>query len=216
MKSTRTWIILGILIVGPVIWGLMWYRAEGRLIPLQIYGDEEMDGTVTPWVIRDFQLIDQDSQLFTRADLEGKIVVANFFYATCPKICPRMTNEIKLVAHKYLEHPDVVFVSHSVNPEYDTVAALKAYSAKFNYPTSKWRFVTGSKKEIYDLAENHYRAVATKASGPDDFIHSTTVVLLDKEMRIRGFFESIDNPSFYNDLKGAIQALLKEYKMREK
>lgn len=207
-------LILGILVVGPILWGLLWYRAEGKLTPLPIYGDEEMDGSITPWEIRDFKLTDQNGEPFTKADLEGKIVVANFFYATCPEVCPRMNKEIQLVAYKYSQDTSVLFVSHTVNPAHDSVAVLKEYSRRFNFPDDRWKFLTGSKQEIYDLAENHYRAVAVKSDGPDDFIHSTTVVLLDKEQRIRGFFESMNNPKFFREVKGAIQVLNKEYKLQ--
>jgi len=213
--NKRKALILGLIVIGPILWGILWYRAEGKLKPLQIYGDQEMDGSTTPWVIPDFKLIDQNGDTVTKADLKDKIVVANFFYATCPEVCPRMNKEIQLVAYKFTQHPDVLFLSHSVNPEYDTASVLKEYSRRFNLPDDKWKFLTGSKREIYDLAENHYRAVAVKSDGADDFIHSTTVVLLDKEQRIRGFFESMDNPKFFNDVKGAIQVLIKEYKLQE-
>jgi len=215
VKSSRTKLLLGLLVLGPVIWGLLWYRGEGKLIPLPIYSDTEMDGSETPWVIRDFSLLDQDSNVVTLADLKGKIVIANFFYATCPNICPRMNKEINYLASKFSNNPNIILVSHSVNPEYDTVPVMKDYALQFNFPTEKWRFLTGKKSEVYDLAENYYKAVAVKADGPDDFIHTTTVVLLDKESRIRGFFESIDNSRFNRDLKGAIQALIKEYKIQD-
>lgn len=214
MKSTRTKFLLGLLVLGPLIWGLLWYRGEGKLIPLPVFGDTEMDGSNTPWKIRDFNLLDQDSNAVGIDDIKGKIVVANFFYATCPNICPKMNKEMNWVAHKFSNNPDILFVSHTVNPESDTVSVMREYAAKYNYPIDKWKFLTGAKNEIYDLAENYYKAVAVKADGPDDFIHTTTVVLLDKDAQIRGFFESIDNPLFHRELKGAIQALIKEYKIQ--
>lgn len=173
-----------------------------------------MDGTEVPWKIRDFSLIDQDSNVVGLKDFDDKIIVANFFYATCPKVCPKMNEELQLVAYKLTKQEDVVFLSHSVNPEADSVPVMKEYAARYNFPTSKWKFLTGEKKEIYDLAQSYYRVVNVKVDGPDEFIHSTVVALIDKDRHVRGYFESMNNPTFFRDLTGAIQALRKEYHLQ--
>ncbi|MBI1305444.1 MAG: redoxin domain-containing protein [Bacteroidetes bacterium] len=210
MKLSRSQIYLAILFLAPVVIYFIWKGADERLTPLPVLGDTEMDETHTPWVVRDFTVTDQDSNVLSLADFNDKIVVANFFYATCPSICPRMNNNLHLVVEKFRKLDDVIFISHSVNPDHDSVPVLKKYSARYAYPTSKWHFVTGRKAEIYDLAENSYHVVAPSPDGEYDFIHSTQIVLLDKQHRVRGIFESNNNPTFYSELRDAIKALLAE------
>lgn len=208
LKKSRIFIVL--LLVVPVIWILIWKAGEHFMTPPEIMGQEEMDGTFTPFIIPDFRFTNQDSQTVTLANFENQIMVVNFFYATCPKICPKMQNNVHLVVNKFRDNPAVAFLSHTVNPESDSVPVLNKYAEKYGYPSEKWQFVTGEKQEIYRMAENHYRVVSTKSDGQADFIHSTVTVLVDKERRIRGYFESIDNPAFYEELSGAIKALIKE------
>lgn len=211
MKNTRGKILLATLLLIPVLLFFLWRNAEERYTPLEIYGDIEMDGSRTPWTLRNFKLIDHQGDTLNLANFDNKIIVANFFYATCPSICPSMNNNLRLTVEKYKDNPEVVFISHTVNPEQDSVSALNEYAARYGYPASKWHFVTGSKQEIYDLAENHYHVVSAAEDGAHDFIHSTTIVLIDKEKRVRGYFESNNNPIFYKELKDGIRVLLAEY-----
>jgi protein SCO1 len=215
MKHAKGKILLFFLFLVPIALFFLWKNAEERFTPLELYGDMEADSTITPWTLRDFTLINQDSDTLHLKDLEDKIIVANFFYATCPTICPQMNSNLRLSVEKYRDQEDVVFISHTVNPHEDNVDTLKEYSNRYGYATDKWHFVTGYKSEIYDLAKNSYHVVTAAPSGENDFIHSTTIVLIDKERRVRGFYESNNNPMFYKELKDGIRVLLREYHMNK-
>lgn len=215
MAKYKSRIVILLLFLVPVFWILIWKTGEHVLEPAEIFGQEEMDGTFTPYIIPDFEFINQDSELISLSNFEDQIMVVNFFYATCPKVCPKMQNNVHLVVNKFKENPGVAFLSHTVNPEKDSIPVLKKYAEKYGYPTSKWQFVTGDKQSIYRMAEEHYRVVSTRSDGQADFIHSTMTVLIDKDRRIRGYFESIDNTAFYDELSNAIKAVLKEYRDKE-
>lgn len=215
MKLKRSQIILILFLTIPLLFVLFLKFGDYKLKPLPVYGDMQMDSTSIPWVIRDFQLTNQDGNLITQDSLEGKVIVANFFYATCPKICPNMNSNLRLAVDKFKNNPRVVFLSHTVDPEEDSVEVLKDYAYRFgNYSTSKWQFLTGSKNEIYDLAEHYYHVVEPRPAGVE-FIHSSKVVIVDPDKHVRGFFESQENPMFANEVKDAIRAVVKEFHDKE-
>jgi len=211
MKLRKSQWLLILFVSVPLLFVLFLKFGKYHVKPLPVYGDVQMDSTTIPWEIRDFSLVNQDSQTITLDSLEGKVIVANFFYATCPEICPRMNCNLRLAVEKYKNNPRVVFVSYTVDPETDSVAVLKEYSERYGrYDTNKWQFLTGSKKEIYDLAENYFHVVEPREEGVE-FIHSQKVVVVDPDKHVRGFFESQENPMFAKELKDAIQAVLKEF-----
>ena len=211
MNKYRGKIIILILLLVPVAVYFLWKSAETGYTPLEVIGIEELDGSITPFTIGEFELVNQDSQIVNQDSFEDKIMVANFFYATCPSICPRMNNALRLVVHKFKDRDDLVFVSHTVNPEHDSVHILKEYAAKYGYPTSKWQFLTGSRSVLYDLGVNQYHVNKTERIDENDFLHSTIVVLVDPDKRIRGYFEANENPKFVNELSDAIKVLRREY-----
>lgn len=215
MKQRRSRILLLLFVFLPLLFVLALKLGDHKLKPLPVYGDMQMDSTTAPWVIRDFKLVNHLGDTITRDSLDGKVVVVNFFYATCPEICPRMNSNVALVVNKFKKNPRVMFVSHTVNPEDDSVSVLKEYSEKFgNHPASKWQFVTGSKSEIYDLAEYYYHVVEPRPAGVE-YIHSTKTVLIDPDKHVRGFFETDNNPEFASELKAAVRAVIKEFHDKE-
>ncbi len=211
MKNVKGKVLLFILFLVPILLFLVWKNAKERYTPLEVHGDVEADGSLSPWTLRDFTLFDQDGDTVNLNTFDNQIIVANFFYATCPNICPKMNNNLRLVVEKYRNSDEISFISHSVDPDQDNVDSLKKYSKIYGYSTAKWRFLTGYKTEIYDLAENSYHIVAASPDGEHDFIHSTITVLIDKERRVRGFYESYNNPMFVKELKDGIKVLLAEY-----
>lgn len=133
-------------------------------------------------------------------DLEGKIVVVNFFFTTCPTICPRLTRNMKLLQNAFRPTPmkkndkSVQFVSISVNPERDTAHALFEYAKKYNADMNSWWFLTGDKKALYNYARNELHLVSPEGNGgADDFIHSQQIVLLDVDRNIRGYYNGLDS-----------------------
>lgn len=209
MGSGRSRIYLILLILVPVIWVLIWKQGQHSHSTLPVYGDIEMNGDTIPYIIPSFSFTDQNGSVVTEKNFDNTIYVANFFFATCPDVCPEMNQNMSMVYDKFKEYPDVKFISHTVHPEHDSVAILKDYSDKLNAEAGKWYFVTGKKSEIYNLAENFYRVTATKGSKPADFIHSELLVLIDEKKQVRGYYESRDFDQIKKLMDG-IKVLLKE------
>lgn len=158
-----------------------------------------------------FKLVDQDGNETTENDFNGKIYVADFFFVTCPTICPKMTAQMDRVYQKFHDNPDIMFLSHTVMPEADSVSVLKAYADKMNVKSNKWKFVTGDKKQIYSLARKTYFAAVTEGDGGEnDFIHTENFVLVDKKKRLRGFYDGTSQEDVDRLIKD-ISALLYEY-----
>ena len=140
--------------------------------------------------ISDFSLLNQNGKTITQKDYEGKIYVADFFFTTCPSICPIMTKNMVAIQDVILDDDDVLLLSHSVTPQIDSVPQLKRYAVEKGVDDAKWNLVTGDKKQIYDLARKSYFAVLTDGDGgPFDMIHTENFVLVDKERRIRGTYD---------------------------
>jgi protein SCO1/2 len=143
--------------------------------------------------IADFSLTNQNGETITNKDYEGKIYIADFFFTRCKTICIAMAyNMSELQAH-YKEDADVMFLSHSVTPVMDSVPVLKAYADNKGVIDGKWNVTTGSKKHIYDLARKSYFAVLDEGNGDEnDFIHTEQFVLVDKDRRIRGYYDGTE------------------------
>jgi len=140
--------------------------------------------------IADFRLINQNGDTITQNDYKDKIYVADFFFTTCPSICPIMTKNMAQIQASILEDDEVMLLSHSVTPKIDSVPQLKKYALKKGVIDEKWNLVTGDKKQIYELARKSYLAAKTDGDGgPYDMIHTENFVLVDKERRIRGFYD---------------------------
>lgn len=140
--------------------------------------------------ISDFSLVDQRGDTLHLADLEGRIVVADFFFTTCATICPKMSVQMARVQDAFRDEPRVVLLSHSVTPEADSVPALAAYAERYGAITGRWHFLTGDRKQIYALARRSYFAALDQGDGgPDDFVHTENFVLVDPAHRIRGFYD---------------------------
>jgi len=140
--------------------------------------------------IADFKLINQNGDTITQADYANKIYIADFFFTTCPTICPVMTANMADIQQIIKGDEEVLLLSHSVTPEIDSVQQLKKYALEKGVIDAKWNLVTGDKKQIYELARKSYLAVLTDGDGgPYDMIHTENFILVDKERRIRGFYD---------------------------
>ncbi len=191
---------------------LLWSSCnDGPLRTLPIYGPTNEE-TKASHHVQPFSLIDQNGDTVTNHTFDGKIYVADFFFTTCRSICPVMSTQMERVAEKYANNPNVLIISHSVNPEYDTPSVLKEYADMHHAVSGKWFFVTGDKKHIYDLARTSYLSIASKGDGgPDDFIHTQNFALVDKDKRIRGYYDGTDSTDV-NRLLTDIDLLLQEKK----
>ncbi len=140
--------------------------------------------------IADFSLLNQNGDTITQENYRDKIYVADFFFTTCPTICPIMTANLVEVQAAIANDSEVLLLSHSVTPEIDSVAQLKKYAVEKGVNDAIWNLVTGDKKQIYELARKSYLAVQEDGDGgPFDMIHTENFILVDKQRRIRGFYD---------------------------
>ena len=143
--------------------------------------------------IAPFTLTNQNGKIVTEQDYDNKIYVADFFFTTCPTICPKMTENMGQLQNEFLEDSQIKFISFSVTPQVDSVQQLKKYAIEKGVNDSKWNLVTGNKKEIYSLARKSYLAVKDDGDGGQfDMIHTENFILVDPEKRIRGFYDGTD------------------------
>jgi len=154
--------------------------------------------------IADFKLKNQNNKWVTQNTFENKIYVADFFFTTCPSICPIMTENMSFIQNTFKNDSSVLLLSHSVTPKIDSVAQLKKYALEKGIIDEKWHLVTGPKKEIYDLARQSYLAVKTNVDGNlYDMIHTENFILIDPDKRIRGFYDGTvkeDMKEIQNDI----------------
>ncbi len=141
-------------------------------------------------VIPAFSFVNQDGKTVTQKDFDGKIYVADFFFVTCPTICPIMKKNMLEVYQAYKNSPDIRILSHSIDPEHDTPAVLKQYAQDIGATGDTWQFVTGDREAIYEIGEKHYLVTAkADSSAPGGYIHSGAFVLVDKDKHIRGMYD---------------------------
>jgi protein SCO1/2 len=164
--------------------------------------------------IGEFSLINQDGENITLADVKGKVFVAEYFFTTCMTICPKMTEQMTRVQAAFRNNENVKMLSFTVNPEYDDVAILKEYSEKYNALAGQWHFLTGTKEELYGLARKSFFVLkpaeaANLGDAGSDFIHTNNFVLVDRQLRIRGYYDGT-SPDEVSELIADIQLLLKE------
>lgn len=201
-----------IILAFPVAFWLIISRGENHLKRLPVIGpvDIAANGDTLYHTIGDFALQNQEGKTVTRADLDGKIFVANFFFASCPSICPKMNGNFRKVQEAFKGSDEVRMLSYSVDPENDSVPALKAYSEKMVADNALWWFLTGSKDSIYNLARESFLVPAAAGKTPKDFFHSEQLILVDKEKRIRGLYDGMD-PISVDTLIAEMKVLLHEY-----
>lgn len=158
---------------------------------LPYYGPKGNNGEA--FYVKSFNLLNQDSVMLNQTAYKGKIYVADFFFTTCLGICPIMTEGMIRVHKQYKDNPDFMIISHTVDPEHDRPYVLKQYAENRSIDTQKWNFVTGTKKEIYDLARYSYLVDASEGdNGPNDFVHTENFALVDRAGRIRGYYDGTD------------------------
>lgn len=152
--------------------------------------DESVQGVKENHKISSFKLINQLGDTITEKNFEDKIYVADFFFTRCMGICPKMSKQMDRAAQELKNEKEVMFLSHSVTPESDSVPVLADYAELYGANPDQWMLATGDKKEIYKLARKSYFAVTTEGTGDStDFIHTENFILVDKNKRIRGFYD---------------------------
>ncbi|WP_152287238.1 SCO family protein [Flavicella marina] len=161
--------------------------------------------------ISNFTTVNQDGDIVNSATFEDKIYVTDFFFTSCPGICPRMTANMKEIQDAFLNEKDLLLLSHSVTPEKDSVSVLKNYAVNKGAIAGKWHLVTGERTTIYRLGREQYFVENDLGTIKDvnDFLHTENFLLIDKNKHIRGIYNGLNRASI-NQLKIDIQTLLKE------
>jgi protein SCO1/2 len=178
---------------------------------LPILGEKtEQNGEVIYHSIPDFEFVDQDSQLVTNATFEDKIYVVDFFFTSCPTICPKVKQQMLRIYDRFAEEPNLVFLSHSIDTKRDTVARLKKYADGLAIETDRWHLVTGDKDKIYEIADDYFSIAIEDPDAPGGFDHSGNLILVDWNRHVRSFANGTD-PNKVDQFMKDIEVLLKEY-----
>lgn len=218
--KTKTWVVtLAIFVVILGVGMAVAYPLLKSVKTLKVYQpsdinpklvDKSKQNVQKDHTVADFKLVNQLGDTITQADFENKIYVADFFFATCPSICPIMSGNISVLQEKFADRPEVMFLSHSVTPDIDSVAALREYGELYDANPERWMLVTGDKKDIYELARKSYFAVLDEGDGgKQDFIHTENFILVDKDRRLRGFYDGTSEADMQR-LADEIEILLDE------
>ncbi|MEX8547950.1 MAG: SCO family protein [Mucilaginibacter sp.] len=176
------------------------HKNNGKKLP--IYGERQpitktIDGKqITDTVyatIPPFSFVDQNRQTIGENDLRGKTYVADFFFTSCPSICPTMQRNMLSVFKAYQGKPDFKLVSFTIDPRHDTIPVLKNYAEKLGAKADQWYFLLGKKEEVYQLAEKNYLvSVSEDKRAPGGYVHQGWLVLVDKKGRVRGAYDGTD------------------------
>jgi protein SCO1/2 len=162
--------------------------------------------------VQDFSFVDQDGDRITNKNVEGKVYVAEFFFTTCPGICPKMNANLRPIYDRYIHEPQFLILSHTVNPSTDTVARLKVYADSLGVNAHHWIFLTGKKDSLYRAARMSYLLDDPKNNiSPLDeqFIHTQYFALVDKNGNVRSIIDGLKKDELA-EMQKQIDALLRE------
>ena len=210
-RGLKTTIILFLILVVPAVGYLLLRTGTNHFKPLPIFGERyEEAGDTVYHTVGDFAFINQYGDTVSSNSLKGNIKIVNFFFTDCKTICPKMSSQLERVQKKTQTVDNIVILSHTVNPESDSVPVLMKYAEMHGPMKNKWHFLTGPKNEIYDLARRGYLVTALQGDGgPNDFIHTGMFVLVDHQNRIRGYYDGTSAKTV-DSLIDDIKVLVKE------
>jgi protein SCO1 len=181
----KSWLFVAAVVILPLAAFGIVHWAEGRYARLPVLG-------AAGHTISDFRLVDQEGKLTTAKNWNGKIVVAHYFFTHCPVVCPKMMVQLKRV-QAYSKVAALQIASFTADPERDSSAQLRKFAGQMGIRGDNWQLITGDKRQLYWLARKSFGLVATEGDGgPDDFIHSDRLALIDTRGRIRGYYDGTD------------------------
>ncbi len=179
---------------------------------LPILGERDVvNGDTVYHTIPDFSFINQDSQVVNNETFAGKTYVADFFFVSCPTICPKVTKQMKRLHDRFQDEEQFLLLAHTIDPVRDTVGRLKVYAEGLGVASSKWHFVTGEKDELYAIADDYFSIAIENPDAPGGFDHSGRIILVDPQRRVRSFCDGTD-PASVDKFMEDIEILLKEIK----
>ena len=221
---TTITILVLLLVVPPIIYSYV-TKGYNNFIKLEIIGEKDSEGN--DHKISSFSFINQESNIINSDRMLGNIYVADFFFTTCPTICPVMTKNMAYVQKKLNVYPNIKFLSHTVNPTIDTPERFLEYIEEMRQNNiminlNNWDFVTGEKDDIYEIAKSYFVNVSPDSLAPGGFLHSEYFVLVDKEGRVRSGIDKAGNvlgvydgtnDAQMKDLVNDVKVLMAEYKL---
>ena len=224
---TTITILVLLLVVPPIIYSYV-TKGYNNFIKLEIIGEKDSEGN--DHKISSFSFINQESNIINSDSMLGNIYIADFFFTTCPTICPVMTKNMSYVQKKLNVYPNIKFLSHTVNPTTDTPERFLEYIKEMRQNNimidlNNWDFVTGEKDEIYEIAKSYFVNVSPDSLAPGGFLHSEYFVLVDKEGRVRSGIDKAGNvlgvydgtnDAQMKDLVNDVKVLMAEYKRPKK
>ena len=222
MKARKQAIVFSVLFLLLVLPPMVYFyvtRGFNTFIKLEVIGQEDHK-------IADFSFINQNNEVVINDSLNGNIYISNFFFTSCPTICPVMTKNMAYVQSKLSVYPNIKFLSHTVDPANDTPERMLHYvndlkSQNVNISLDNWDFVTGDKDELYAIAQSYFVNVSMDSLAPGGFLHSEYFVLIDKEGRVRSGIDQNNNvvgvydgtnDAQMKDLVNDVKVLMAEYK----
>lgn len=202
MKKFKHLIQIFILVlVLIIIWVSLGVNDHSKTELLAIYNpadvnpelvDESLRNLKEGHTVADFELINQNGETITQEIYKDRIYIVDFFFSSCPTICPIMSNNMAKIQKEFLNDDCVMLLSLSVTPKIDSIPRLRAYANRNGVIDSKWNVTTGDKKHIYDLARKSYFAVTDEGDGGlQDFIHTSNFILVDEDKQIRGIYDGV-------------------------
>lgn len=233
-KSFKRVVLITLLVLPFLVYFTMVYSAEENFfVPLKYLGPDQItetkqtDGTVvydtSQYTIPYWEYTSQDDSIVSSDDLKGKIYVANFFFATCPSICPAMNFNVKQIQDRFKGFEDFRIVSFTVDPKHDTVEVLKAYERTMDAEPGRWYFLTSKELNPSETAASYFQSAMPDSLADGGFLHSQNLVLIDWEGRIRSGIDDLGNvKAVYDglsvaeigDLKDDIKVLIAEYEKK--
>ncbi len=223
-------VLIILLVLPSLLYLLFVYSAEENFFqtldfvgPPQVvekYENGRLVKDTVPYTIPPFEFTTQDDTLLSSGDMKGKIYVANFFFTSCPVVCPAMNFNLKQVQDKFIGYDEIYYLSFTVDPDYDTPEVLKVYEKEIGAEKGRWFFLTGEKDKLYKTARDFFLSAQVDSAAAGGFLHSENLVLVDWEGRIRSRRDEQGNlkavytgtsPVEVNDLKDDIKVLIAEY-----
>ncbi len=206
MNPLRKYSYIGVGIV-VLIFGIIFVpRIADRLKSGTVVEQDRISGAPVGYItlngerrkVPEFALLNQDSLLITDADYLGKVYVVEFFFTTCPTICPTMTRNLVSIQNAFADAPDFGIASITINPRYDTPSVLKSYAEKYGITDMDWHLLTGDRDRIYDMANTGFNIFAAEMPDvPGGFEHSGLFALIDREGYIRSRKDAFGNSIVY-------------------
>ncbi len=174
------------------------------------YGETQVvEGDTLYHRIPDFSFTDQDSATITNATFAEGIYIADFFFTSCPTICPKVKAQMLRIYERFAAEPSLKFISHSIDTKRDSVPVLRRYADKIGISSERWHLVTGDKAALFRIAKDYFSVALEDADAPGGYDHSGYIILIDRDRHIRAFCDGTD-PEAVDKFMGDIQTLLDE------